>query len=699
MDASSGRASREPWEGSPEGTGASRGAQRRSPARGGGTDRSARSSSARTGGSAAADPPRSAGRREVEDRTPRDSARGAVPRGTASGKAAGRSAAGTSASGSAARSSAARTSATSAAASGSAARSRTDRSSSAARIPKDSAPRARTTAAADPGSRPSDRPRRSADGRVRTPVTAPDRAPDRAPVRASVRTPARPQSPAARRSPAATPPTRTRPPGNRPPGPPPPRPPSRGVRRTRIALAVASALVLVVTGTAWSLYRDLTAGLTTTNVITGGSSGGDQNILLVGVDSRTDAQGNPLPQSVLAALHGGADSGVLNSDTIIVLHLPADGGGATAFSIPRDSYVDIPGYRKDKINAAYPVTKALKAEELVKQGVSQRDADQQSSATGRSTLIETVQNLTGLQIDHYAEINLLGFYNLTQAIGGVDVCLKAAVKDEFSGADFPAGPQTISGAEALEFVRQRHGLPGGDLSRIRRQQVFLAAVADKVLSSGTLTNGSTLSALMDVAQKSLVIDSGWDLLGFARQASDLAAGKLDFLTIPTQGGANNERGDVVLVDPFQVEQFVEQRTAPPEDAATTTAPAAPTVDPKTVTVDVGNGSGGTGLAAQVADRLGGAGYLRGAVENSTSRSTSVVRYAQADGDAAARAVAAQLGGIGVQQADGVAAGHVQVLLGSDYQGAAAPAAASAGASSNAPAAQPEVNAGGVPCID
>ncbi|WP_345384531.1 LCP family protein [Pseudonocardia yuanmonensis] len=460
-------------------------------------------------------------------------------------------------------------------------------------------------------------------------------------------------------------------------------------------------MVVAVTGTAWGLYRDITAGLTTTNVITGSSSGGGQNILLVGVDSRTDAQGNPLPDDVLRTLHSGAEFGVLNSDTIIVLHIPADGGSATAFSIPRDSYVDIPGYRKDKINAAYPATKALRAEELVRSGVSQRDADQQSSATGRTALIETVQDLTGLTIDHYAEINLLGFYNLTQAIGGVDVCLNAAVNDEFSGARFAAGPQTISGADALAFVRQRHGLPEGDLSRIRRQQVFLAAVADKILSSGTLTNPGTLSALLDVAEKSLVIDSGWDLLGFARQASDIAAGNIDFLTIPTQGGASNERGDVVLVDPALVHQFVEQRTAPKEEAEEAAETSAPIVDPATVTVDVGNGSGGTGLAAQVADRLGGAGYLRGTVENSASRSTSVVRYAQSDGDEAARAVAAQLGGIGVEQADGVASGHVQVLLGTDFAGASAAAAPSTAGGSSAPAPTPttEVNAGGVPCID
>src|SRR5690606_12780942 len=248
-----------------------------------------------------------------------------------------------------------------------------------------------------------------------------------------------------------------------------PRPRPRPVRparprtlrdRLRTALVVASALVMVLTGTAWTLYRDITAGITTTDVIAGGGDGGDLNILLVGVDSRTDAQGRPLPPEVQRMLSSGPDTGVLNSDTIILLHVPEGGGSATAFSIPRDAYVDIPGYRRDKINAAYPATKALAAERLVAEGVRDpQRIEAESAREGRTTLIRTVERLTGQTVDHYAEVNLLGFYNLTTAIGGVEVCLRNPVDDHLSGARFPAGPQTISGADALAFVRQRHGLP------------------------------------------------------------------------------------------------------------------------------------------------------------------------------------------------------------------------------------------------
>ncbi|HEX5811789.1 MAG TPA: LCP family protein, partial [Pseudonocardia sp.] len=120
------------------------------------------------------------------------------------------------------------------------------------------------------------------------------------------------------------------------------------LRRLRLAAVAASALVLLVNGTAWGLYRDVTGGIVTTHVIATGSNVGPQDILLVGVDSRTDAQGNPLPREVLEHLHTGGDNPrVLNSDTIILLHVPSGGGAAVAFSIPRDSYVDIPGYRQD----------------------------------------------------------------------------------------------------------------------------------------------------------------------------------------------------------------------------------------------------------------------------------------------------------------------------------------------------------------
>jgi LCP family protein required for cell wall assembly len=478
---------------------------------------------------------------------------------------------------------------------------------------------------------------------------------------------------------------------------------------------VASALVMALTGTAWGLYRDITAGITTTDVIAGGGDGGAQNILLVGVDSRTDAQGDPLPPEVQRMLNSGPDTGVLNADTIILLHVPEGGGAATAFSIPRDAYVTIPGYRQDKINAAYPVTKARAAERLVAAGVRDPErVEAESAQEGRSTLIRTVENLTGQTIDHYAEINLLGFHNLTTAIGGVDVCLREPVNEPLSGARFAAGPQTISGTDALAFVRQRHGLPDGDLSRIRRQQVFLAAVADKALSGGTLTDPSRLGALVAVAQQSLVIDAGWDLLAFAQQAADIAAGNLQFVTIPTSGREHNNRGDVVLVEPRTVESFVEARIAEQQaaaeaaEAAAESARAAPPPPPPVdviasrYVVDVGNGSELGGMAGDVADHLRDLGFVPGIVDNAAATATSVVRYTDPDADAA-QSVAEQLGGIDVERDDSVARGHLQVVLGADFDPAVVPRPAAETTAPATPAPDPgpadPITAAGVPCVE
>ncbi len=489
------------------------------------------------------------------------------------------------------------------------------------------------------------------------------------------------------------------------PAPRPRRPPGRIGRRIRIATALLATVVLGVTGLAWQLYRDVTAGITTTDIIAPGWGGDGQNILLVGVDSRTDAQGNALPAAVLSQLHSGPDTGVINSDTIMLLHVPADGGAAVAFSIPRDSYVSIPGHGRDKINAAYPGVKAATAERLVADGESDPGRiETQSAEAGRRALVETVEGLTGHTIDHYAEVNLYGFHTLTTTIGGVEVCLKAPVNDPLSGARFAAGPQTISGAAALSFVRQRHGLPEGDLSRIRRQQVFLAAVADKVLSSHTLTDPTKLAGLISVLQSALVIDADWDLLAFARQASDIAAGNLRFLTIPTRGPETNDRGDVVLVDEGDVHDFVdnaiEEQQAAAEASQDAPKPPPPLTGliPERYVVDVRNASDAVGLAAAVANHVRDLGFEPGTVDNSAPLDDSVVRYTGADEDAADK-LAEQLGGIDVQSDEEVTPGHLMVTLGAGFDPGRVPQLARTLGRPAPPADPTNITAAGVPCID
>jgi LCP family protein required for cell wall assembly len=301
--------------------------------------------------------------------------------------------------------------------------------------------------------------------------------------------------------------------------------------------------------------------------------GQDINFLLVGIDSRTDVHGNPLPPNVLASLHAGPDDGFLNTDTLIVVHVPGDGGKASAVSIPRDSYVDIDGpdgqhYGKHKINSAYAI------------GMNNHGGSQ---TEGRKTLIQTVQNFTGVTIDHYAEVNLYGFDLISQALGGVPVCLNHAVNDsEYSGAVFAAGPQTLSGVQALEFVRQRHGLDNGDIDRERRQQAFIASAVHQLLSVGTLTNPSKLNDIITAMQNSIVLDQDWNLLQFAKQVQGISGGNITFDTIPIVNITywTPADGDAVEVDPAQVKEFVAARfgdgPSTPPSTTTTTPPASPT---------------------------------------------------------------------------------------------------------------------------
>ncbi|MEQ0561920.1 LCP family protein [Amycolatopsis sp. NEAU-NG30] len=472
-----------------------------------------------------------------------------------------------------------------------------------------------------------------------------------------------------------------------------------------------------LTGYAWAAMQGLVNGLNYANVISDDAGGdkpadGARDILLVGLDSRTDAQGNPLPREVLDELRAGDSDGELNTDSLIFVHIPNDGSKAVAISLPRDTYVDIPGgFGKHKINSAYARAMLQARKDLQKQGVTDpKELDVKANQAGAKELIQTVEKLTGSTIDNYAAVNLLGFSDITKAIGGVDVCLNNNVKDEYSGANFTKGQHTISGVEALEFVRQRHGLPRGDLDRVVRQQVFMAGMARKVLSAGTLTNPSKLNDLIEAIKKSVVLNQNWDIFGFAQQMKGLTGGQLEFRTIPVKNVEYKtpEDGVAIQVDPAEVKQFVQGLAGPPPGQQSPTAQQADTNANKATTVDVRNASGRTGLAASVAKTLEGKGFTSGETSNATSRKTTVI-WVPKGGKDAGQAVADALGGSPTIQEDkSVQSGHVTVFLGADYQGPssnASGAGAATGPTSQAAAPPPDteedkpITAEGVPCVN
>ena len=244
-----------------------------------------------------------------------------------------------------------------------------------------------------------------------------------------------------------------------------------------------------------------------------------------------------------------------NTDTVLLVHIPADGRKATVVSFPRDSYVTVPGYRPNKINAAYADGACLPPGAT--QSVCGNTLTAAQKTAGAAELVKTVSNLTGLHIDHYVEVGLQGFYQISKVLGGVEICLKAPAKDHYSGIDLPAGRQKIEGTQALAFVRQRHGIPGGDLGRIKRQQAFLGAVAHQILSAGTLLNPIKLSRLLDAVSKSLTTDAGLDLLKLAGQLRDIAAGNVVFKTVPIASTSYSVNGisDAVELNKAKLRAF------------------------------------------------------------------------------------------------------------------------------------------------
>ncbi|RDI25729.1 LytR family transcriptional attenuator [Rhodococcus sp. AG1013] len=456
-----------------------------------------------------------------------------------------------------------------------------------------------------------------------------------------------------------------------------PRPPAP-VSRIQIAIAVAAVLVLVITGFAWRSVDSLRSSLSTIGDLgLGGTKDGAVDILLVGTDSRTDAHGNPLSQSELESLRAGEEV-ASNTDTIVLVRVPNDGSSATAISIPRDAYVDVPGIGMSKINAAYGATKETERQKLVEDGESDSDAEKESTQAGREALIKSVAKLTGITVDHYAEIGLLGFVLLTDAVGGVDVCLNAAVDEPLSGAKFPAGDQTLDGSDALSFVRQRHNLPRGDLDRIVRQQVFMASLVREVLSAQTLTNPGKLNQLSSAVQRSVVLDADWDIIEFATQLKDLAGGKVKFETIPVVDiNAMTDYGEsIVQVDPKAVRKYVaglvgEEPTEDKSDQSTTSAVPTemPDIDPSSVTVDVSNDSSISGLASSVGTTLDGKGFGLGEVGNNTGKSvTRSTVFANKSDSKGAQAVSVTLGGLPIETDKSLSSGTVRVVLAGDYKG-------------------------------
>lgn len=223
------------------------------------------------------------------------------------------------------------------------------------------------------------------------------------------------------------------------------------------------------------------------------AAGSGTNYLIVGSDSREG-----LSKDQEQELHTGAAAGK-RTDSMMVLHVGDNGN--TMLSLPRDSFVTIPAFTGRQSGKRY--------------AASTHKLNRAYSDGGPELLTRTVEYNTGLHIDHYAEIGFAGFVKLVDALGGVDMCLDKPVKDKASGADFPAGCQTLDGKQGLAFVRQRHQMADADLGRMRNQQKFLSELAHQTASPGTLLNPFTLYPVIGSGLDTLIVDKDMSLWNIA----------------------------------------------------------------------------------------------------------------------------------------------------------------------------------------
>jgi LCP family protein required for cell wall assembly len=456
----------------------------------------------------------------------------------------------------------------------------------------------------------------------------------------------------------------------------------RGRRGLAVAVRAVVALVavgaLTLTGMGWAGYRNLSGGITTSQALAGGhgSAGGEQNILIMGLDSRLDQHGQPLPQDIYDALHAGDETvGGYNANVLILLHFPGGDGPVTAVSIPRDDYVDIPGCPSGvceaKVKQAYgnAYQQAMDSMGSSSSDTSTSDTgaqEQKAREAGRKAEIATVRTMLGVPIDHFIEVTLGAFFQIARVVEPITVCLNDDTSDTFSGANFKKGVEQIDAAQAMAFVRQRRDENDEmftDMDRTRRQQAFIVSLVNALRSGGAMSSPSQLRNLLQVAQQNIAVDAGFDLAGFVDQASTMSDKSLKLYTLPINQFSQDQQGeDVNIVDVPGIRAIVHSlfTTGSPNATPTTTqSRSAPT------TFDVVNATSHDGLGAALEKSFAVDGMTAGSVTTAESlASTSTISYGTGAADAA-RKLADRLQ-LNATASDTVAPGTVRLTVGSDF---------------------------------
>jgi LCP family protein required for cell wall assembly len=453
--------------------------------------------------------------------------------------------------------------------------------------------------------------------------------------------------------------------------------------------------------------------------INGSPAVGAMTILVMGLESRTDYEGNVLPNTLLTAMHAGRASevaaghvGAQDTNTLILIHIFAGGDRAVGFSIPRDDLVNYPqptylGITRGKIDQAYDFAYNLSLQQTSGTHDSQAERYLLANQAGQLFEIRTVQALTGVHIDHFVEVNLAGFYYLAQAFHGIMVCimpypgnhgLNLTDLDPSTGINHSGFNAFLDGytlkkggkqylhlwaPQALAYVRSRDTLPGTDIGRTARQQATIDYVIWKLRHDGVLGDLGTLNALLGTASKFLITDSTFNLFDFATNMRAFTGSHISFTTLKIAGQVNGMplngyNQDVNLVDVPYIQRIVKSTFYPrpatsktakapvsPKKKATPLPPAPPA---STVTVDVYNGnSQAAGLAGKFSRALAALGYKAGAVDNASNQSQAVKTATQVFYGAGTSANAVRIAteiGTTATALTSLPAGHVEVLIGS-----------------------------------
>jgi anionic cell wall polymer biosynthesis LytR-Cps2A-Psr (LCP) family protein len=488
---------------------------------------------------------------------------------------------------------------------------------------------------------------------------------------------------------------------------------------------IVAAVVLVASGAAYYGTKAVNK-LGTSPVLSGGPSTGAMNILIMGLESRTYWDGTSVDHHIATILHTGVaadNNGGNAANTLILLHIFDGGQKAVGFSIPRDAYVPMVGTlgfgtSPNKVDNAYGFAMAQQmTNDLTAHpnwSYAQRSID--GNYAGQKAEIQTVQALTGVTINKFVELNLVGYYEMAQVFGGIEACVfpwpggtsssgylvrGENLRDPVvggttggygSGSVVVPGIQHLPPDQALAFVRDRHTVPGGDNGRTYRQQAVIDYVLNNLKTGGVLSDIGKLSALLSSAKQYVQFPADWNLVQFGGEISGLTPSSIHLSTLRTTGSetAPNGAGAVSTVDIPEIQRIVQQAFSAPPGAGitkpvgpakgstsakrgTSSATKAPTKPAPTalpaakVTVDVINNGAPPGTGRSVLTALAAKGYTAGTAGNpptgTPAQSLTTVSYG-AGAAVNAAAIAKYFGpDISVTPSSSLAADRVLVTLG------------------------------------